>query len=168
MTAYLLVIGDREALAWILTEERMAFVSRAPTGAISELRQGDRLYLYSTRGCFKNPTRDRGRVMGEAQIETEVAALSSPIELAGREFHTGCSLAIKSLAAPHEGPELGALAHSMHLFRVPDRWSAYVRRTLVRLDNHDDRLLKQRLDRVAVSPSEVLDAYRRLAQVGKR
>jgi hypothetical protein len=60
---YLLVIGDREALGWILSAERMAFPDfrRAETRS---LKSGDRLLIYTTRGCFKNPTRDRGRIIG--------------------------------------------------------------------------------------------------------
>ena len=59
MATYLLVIGDREALGWILAEQRMAFSSMSRPH-VRALSPGDTLLLYTTRGCFKNPTRDRG------------------------------------------------------------------------------------------------------------
>ncbi|HKF79950.1 MAG TPA: hypothetical protein VKB17_03920, partial [Thermoleophilaceae bacterium] len=64
---YLLILGEREALAWVLREQRMAFSARRARSA-SALTLGDRLLLYTTRGCFHNPTRDRGRVIGAGEV----------------------------------------------------------------------------------------------------
>jgi len=62
--AYLLVLGDREAIAWVLREQRMAF-PRTPRAEVAAAAPGDRLYLYSPRGAWHNPTHDRGRVIGD-------------------------------------------------------------------------------------------------------
>ena len=61
---HLLVIGEREALVWVLSEQRMAFPAHRAAEAVA-LAPGGLLLIYTTRGCFHNPTRDRGRVVRE-------------------------------------------------------------------------------------------------------
>ncbi len=85
MTSYLLVIGDREALGWILTTGRMAFPS-AGRAEVAALKPGDELFLYTTRGCFKNPTRDRGRIIATARVTSPVEHLDKPVHFADRDF----------------------------------------------------------------------------------
>ena len=78
---YLLVIGDRAALAWVLAEQRMAFPALRRSQAMA-LEIGDELLVYTTRGCFRNPGRDRGRVMGLAKVTTHVVTWPSPLSSA--------------------------------------------------------------------------------------
>ena len=68
---YLLVIGERAALAWVLAEQQMAFPVLRRSQAMA-LEVGDELLIYTTRGCFHNPTRDAGRVMALASVATSV------------------------------------------------------------------------------------------------
>ncbi|MFF3909822.1 hypothetical protein ACFYZJ_28480 [Streptomyces sp. NPDC001848] len=75
-SAHLLIIEDRAALSWVVTGQRMAF----PTGrakAARALGEGDEVFLYTTRGCFRNPTRDLGRVIGRATIAVPCASWTS-------------------------------------------------------------------------------------------
>jgi hypothetical protein len=63
--AALLLISDREALAWVLSEQQFAF----PQGRVKSIPPvGSGVLLYTTRGCYRNPTRDRGLVMGLATV----------------------------------------------------------------------------------------------------
>lgn len=146
---YLLVIGDREPLAWILTEGRMAFPARR-SRETSQLSEGDRLFLYTTRGCFRNPRRDRGRVIGEATVATTVSELENPVKFRGQVFSLGCSLVITGLALRPEGTEMTELIEDMHLFPSanPLSWGMRLRRVLVPLDKHDASLLHKKLARV--------------------
>ena len=100
---YLLVLGEREAIRWVLTNQRMAFPATA-RAEVTALREGDELFLLSTRGAFRNPTRDRTRVIGTAVALTAVEPLDEPLEIAGRTFARGCSIRVDSLA-----PYLGGL-----------------------------------------------------------
>ena len=68
MASYLLPISDREPLIWILREQKTA-LPRYRRRDAERLTTGDRILLYTTRGCFRNPTRDRGRVIGVAREE---------------------------------------------------------------------------------------------------
>lgn len=88
--SYLLILGHRDALAWVLTNGRMAFGDRSVAQA-RRLQVGDELLIYTTRGCFKNPTRDRGRVIGLATVQTEPVLASAPVEVGGRTFRTSAT-----------------------------------------------------------------------------
>lgn len=156
--SYLLILGDREAVAWVLSEERMAF-SRNRAASARELIRGDRLLLYTTRGAFHNPTRDRGRVIGVASVASEVEELDQPIRVAGREFEFGCDLVIESLARLGEGIQLAPLVQQLRVFPQPAAWSAQMRRPLLRLPTADARLLLRDLDRVAGPVDEALEGY---------
>src|SRR5262245_1603920 len=85
--SYLLILGDRDAIAWVLREQRMAFPA-TPRAELASLAVDDRLLLYATRSAWGNPTRDRGRVIGRATVRSAVRALDEPLEIAGRSFHS--------------------------------------------------------------------------------
>lgn len=134
--AYLLVLGERDALAWVLTTERMAFPEVRARDAAA-LAPGVRLLLYATRGCFHNPSRDRGRVIGRGRVTTAVEGLDPPVVLAGREFTTGCRIALDALAPFGSGVELAPLVPRLATFPAPSTWSASMRRPLVPLVDAD-------------------------------
>lgn len=148
MTAsYLLPIADREPLAWIVHEQRTAFSAHRAKEAAA-LRTGDRLLLYTTRSCFHNPTRDRGRVIGVASVKTQPKPLSEPVTFGDREFPIGVSLTIESLAPFRQGVELAPLVRRLAAFPDAATWSARMRRALVPLTAADTRLLARELSEV--------------------
>jgi hypothetical protein len=103
-----MVIGERDGLAWVLRNQRMAF-PKARLRDAEALKAGDRLLMYTTRGCFGNPTRDRGRVMGEASVKSLATLFKPPIKIAGRSFGSSIQLDIRSLAPARSGVELAPL-----------------------------------------------------------
>lgn len=153
---FLLVISDRDALGWILSQQRMAF---APSRhhLIDTLTTGDRLALYTTRGCFRNPTRDRSRVIGTATVTTPLEPLVAPVTFGDREFTRGCSLRVERLARVDQGPELTALVSRLDTF--PQAWAIHIRRTLVPLDSHDFKIIESALEPVGTSREEALPSY---------
>jgi len=100
--AYLLPIADREPLAWILREQRTAFGEHRAREARA-LAIGDVLFLYTTRGCFRNPTRDRGRVIERATVTAAARRARRPPSFGGRDFPYVVELRIESLAPLREG-----------------------------------------------------------------
>jgi hypothetical protein len=144
----LLVIGDGEALCWIVSSSRMAF----PSGRRSEVRslkQGDELFIYTTRAAFRNPRRDRGRVIGTARVDSEVAKLEHPVSFGGREFPVGCKLELGPLAGFGSGVQLAPLVPKLEAFAgVGDAWAILLRRPLVRLTERDVNRLHRELDKV--------------------
>jgi len=81
--AYLLVLGDRDAIAGVLREQRMALSPRRRAG-VAALAVGDRLFLCATRSAWHRPARDRGRVLGVATVASPVQVLDEPLEIAAR------------------------------------------------------------------------------------
>ncbi|GAA2606291.1 hypothetical protein GCM10009863_19730 [Streptomyces axinellae] len=153
---YLLVVSDREALGWILGSQRAAFPpSRRKTP--SALNINDRLLVYTTRGCFRNPTRDRGRLVARALVRSHEAVLHSPVQFGERSFARGCDLEITSLAPLDAGPVLANLVPRLRTF--PASWATHIRRTLVPLDDHDFGELTSALEAVAVPRKTALQPY---------
>ena len=163
-----MVIGEREALAWVLRESRTAFPSTR-RAEVDRLARNDQLFLVTTRGCFHNPGRDRTRVIGRAVVTTDVVELRPPIELAGRTFSRGCSLKITSLAPYLTGVDLADLVPRLDAFPDKTHWSTRLRRPLVALSTDDAGLLRDALQGVAFRPdrtiSEYLDRIRPVAGV---
>jgi len=158
MGSYLLVLGDRQALAWILADREMAF-SEVSARSAQRLRSGDNLLLYTTRACFRNPGRDRGRVVGQASVSSEVRQLAAPVTFGERMYTIGCSLSLHLLTPFGTGVELTDYVRQMHAFPKADVWMIYLRRTLVALDDHDYNLLMRLLTELAVEPGKAIPEY---------
>ena len=140
--SYLLVLGDRVGLAWVLANESMAFTSSRAADA-ARLREGDTLFLYTSRGCFHNPTRDRGRVIGEANVRSELRPLAPALHLASREFSHGLDISVKSLAPFRTGFELADLVPKLESLGTGKGWAASLRRPLVPITQRDAVLIRK-------------------------
>jgi len=154
--SFLLVVSDRQALGWILREQRTAFPpgrSRLPRA----LEPDDRLVLYTTRGCFRNPSQDRGRVIATAVVSTPVRDLREAVVFGDRAFTSGCDLVINGLAPWRQGPEIGLLVPRLRTF--PAAWAIHLRAALVRLDDHDYGVLERELSQVVIAREAALPAY---------
>jgi hypothetical protein len=156
---YLLPIADREPLAWILREQRTAFAEHRAREAAA-LKPGDVLFLYTTRGCFRNPTRDRGRVIGRAVVDAKARRERTPPAFGGREYPHVVELEIESLTPLREGVELAPFVPRLRA-TFPDAatWSVRMRRALVPLDARDAAVIAEALESVAVTHEEALRSY---------
>jgi hypothetical protein len=145
MAAYLMVIGDREALGWILTAKRMAFPNERRQ-EVRSLKVGDDLFIYTTRGAFKRPTRDRGRIIGLANVTSAVHELDHPVSFGGREYRVGCDLVVGPLARFGEGIELAPLVSLLQTFDDSGpAWPTRLRRPLLQLTDADADFIKGRI-----------------------
>lgn len=156
--SYLVVLGHREAIGWVLREQRMAFPA-TPRAEVAELDVGDELFLYATRGAWLNPTRDRGRVIAIAHAVSKTRRLDEPVEIAGRTFVSGCDLHIDGLVPYPNGLELQPLVERMAAFPKPQAWSIYLRRALLRLPEADANLLRDGLAPDLVPRTAALGSY---------
>jgi hypothetical protein len=155
---YLVVLGEREAISWVLREERMAFPS-TPRAEVAALAEGDELMLYATRGAWHNPSRDRGRIIGHALVTSAVRPLAEPLHLAGRDFHSQCRLRITGLVPYPGGVEVAPLVPRLTAFPKPDAWSIYLRRALLRLPPADITLLAAELRAQLQPRRQALPSY---------
>lgn len=160
MRYYLPPISDREPLAWILTESRTAFPSYRRREA-EALEVGDKLLLYTTRGCFRNPTRDRGRVIGVASVAGPARELAKAVRFGEREFPIGLDLAIERPVPRGEGVELAPLIPQLtESFPKPGAWSARLRRALVPVATRDAATIERVLQKhVEARTDQVVATY---------
>lgn len=160
MASYLLIIADREALGWVLTTRQMAFRS-GDRREVRQLRRGDELFLYTTRGAFRNPTRDRGRVIGTAEVTSSVAASRRPVQFGGREYPFACRIALGPVAPLGRGIEIATLVPQLQAFAGAGRsWSVRMRRPLLEITTCDASVLKHELSKVDQSV-EAVSGYTR-------
>ncbi|GAA3180391.1 MULTISPECIES: hypothetical protein [Streptomyces] len=157
MATYLIIIGDREPLGWVLNNQRMAFPAGRTTGLPEK---GDEAFLYTTRSCYRNPGRDRGRIMGLATVTSEVAALAEPVSFGDRVFSSGCTLQVHGLTPRHEGVVLADLVPELQVFPDPKTWSVRLRRASLRLPEPDADLLRRELQPMLRTRRSVLGQYR--------
>jgi len=155
VTTYILPIADREPFFWILSEQRTAFPAHR-TREAEALNVGDTLLLYTTRGCFRNPTRDRGRIVGIAIVAERPSRLRDPVHFRDREYPIGVPLSIESLAPRQAGVELAPLISRLETFPEGRGWSARIRRAVVSITDRGATLLTRELARVAESYSNAL------------
>ncbi|GAA5036453.1 hypothetical protein GCM10023317_90380 [Actinopolymorpha pittospori] len=157
-SSFLLVLGEREALAWVLRERRMAFTGLRRR-EVERLSVGDELFLLTTRGCFHNPTRDRTRLIGRATVASEVTPLLPAIELGSRTFTRGCSLDIQLLAPYLSGVELSLLVPMLDSFPSGDTWGIWLRRSLVSLCSRDAATVRAAVDEACGAFDTEVTAY---------
>jgi hypothetical protein len=159
MAAYLLPIADRAPLGWIVRSQQTAFAEHRARDA-ARLQEGDRLFLYTTRGCFRNPTRDRGRVIGVASVVAPAREERPAVEFGGVEYPHAVDLRIEKLAPLREGVELAPLVPRLReTFPDPRTWSVRMRRALVPLAEDDAALLEREVDGAAAEYPAALGSY---------
>jgi hypothetical protein len=158
MSDYLLPIADREPLAWIIEQQRTAVGAHRRTEA-EKLDPGDRILLYTTRGCFRNPTRDRGLIIGQADVVNPARVLPEPMCFRGREYPIGVDLRIRSLAPIRHGVELAPIVGQLQSFPNKKAWSGYLRRALVPITASDADILAAALARVSTSYARASASY---------
>jgi hypothetical protein len=158
VAAHLLILGDRDALRWVLRNERMAFEAHR-SNDVTRLAVGDTLFLYTTRGGFHNPTRDRGRVMGRAVVTSPVERLEERVVVMDREFGLACTFDLVALAPRHEGVVLADLVPRLDAFPIKSAWSARMRRPLLTLPHKDAALIERELARLVREPSSTVASY---------
>ncbi|MCX5346638.1 hypothetical protein OG901_02315 [Streptomyces mirabilis] len=158
-STHLLIIGDRAALSWMVTEQRMAF----PAGrskAARALEEGDEVFLYTTRSCFRNPTRDLGRVIGRALAASSVRVLDEPVVFGERTSTEGCRLEVSGLAGFREGLVLRDLVPRLSVFPDTATWSVRVRRASLTLPPGDADVVRTDLEPLLRPYGEAVEGYR--------
>jgi hypothetical protein len=120
---------------------------------------GDELFIYTARGAFKNPTRDRGRVVGRAVVTSAVTEFDEPVEISGREYPRGCEIRVETLAPWQSGVDLAAFVDQLKAFPNPKAWSIYLRRPLLHLPPRDARLLERRLEPLVGTLNDNIQGY---------
>lgn len=139
------VLASKESAEWVLANEVMGFREHA---AVPALKTNDRVVLYVTRGARHNPTKDRARIVGVGRLTADLSA--SPRTIAGVRYPRTCPLDLTEKFGLDDGPEFAPLVEHLSFIKNKPAWSAYVRRTVVRLPDDDFRLMAEACGQVAM------------------
>lgn len=122
---------------------------------------GDELFLYTTRGAFKNPTLHRGRIIGRATVSSAVVPLERPVNFGGREFQLGCDIDVASLAPFGQGIELSPVIGRLQTFAGAGKgWAVRLRRPLVQITEADAALIREELQDVSTDQYNIVEYTR--------
>jgi hypothetical protein len=158
-----MLLATARGLGYVMRERKMAF---PPTRRI-RMDVGDGLLLYTTRTLFGNPTRDRGRVMGTAEVASPILPLDKERFIAGRSYTSGCDIRITALAPIGEGVVLADIVDQLQVFQPdPSTWSARIRRSILPLPSRDFDLIMTSLRPILRSPEDAIEGY--LERVDRR
>lgn len=141
MSAWLFVLGDRDAKEWVIANKTMAFRDHIrATGLVN----GDRFVLYTTRGCYNNPTRDHSQVIGTGTITSNLRR--DPVAINGETFTQSVTLKFDTEPLDRgEGLDFVSLVPELGFIRKKKSWMAYVRKALVPLPDEDFERVAARL-----------------------
>lgn len=161
MATSLLVISDREPLAWLL---RTASLRAAGCTCRVWPFSGDHAAARHDPRLLSKPG-SRPRVGdGVAQVVSAPELLPAPVVFRGREYRIGLSLDLPGVCAVQEGVEL---VSSTQLSLLPrERPRSYpLRKSVVLLPERDARLISERLEPLPRPVSAVLSGYEHAARL---
>jgi hypothetical protein len=132
---WIIVLGNRDAIEWVMTEGRMAVSPRVSTLP----DEGDKAILYTARGAFGNPTDHRAQVVGLATVAGPVR--HKDVVVAGQTYARSFPLDIAEAvdAVPYAGLDFYPLVDRLDfvLNKAPTNWGGYLRRPLVHISDKD-------------------------------
>ncbi len=137
---WLWVFGEIDGLRWVLDHRQMAFRTHQARRA-GRIRERDTAVLYVTRGAFHNPTRDRARLAGLAEVIGPPEQGQS-VEIIDREFQLLVPIQVTILLPEREGPEVAPVAGRLDRVKRPEVWGHYFRNSPIEMTEHDWTLLR--------------------------
>jgi len=153
---FLLILGDAGGLAYVLREHRMAFTPRRRI----PLARGDIVFLYTTRGIFRDPGAGRGLIIGRAEIVSDIVKFESGLRIADRVCTSGCDLAITGLVPLGEGLELRRIVDELETFHPhPKRWAFRMYSSFLQLSPRDASVIQEKIQPLLQDPEYVSQAY---------
>lgn len=144
MTFWIWVFGDIDGLRWVLERNRMAFPEHA-AGRARRIAAGDSAVLYTTRGAYSNPTRDRSRLQSIVDVVGE-ANHHEPVEIAGREVTWSCPIQPRVVLEERQGPEVAPLAAELEHVKRPAVWGQYFRNSPIAVSARDFDVLAKAVE----------------------
>ena len=153
---FLLILREAGGLAYVLREHRMAFASKRRI----PLTRGDIVFLYTTRGIFRDPGAGRGLIIGRAEIISGMVKFESGLRIADRIYTSGCHLAITGLVPLGDGLELRQIVDELETFHPhPKRWAFRIYSSFVQLSPKDASVIQEKIQPLLQDPECVSQAY---------
>ena len=138
---WMFVLAAKEPAEWVIAHGVMGFREGVRLPA---MRPGDCVVLYLTRGVRRNPTRDRARIAGVGRLTSGLSSKSQLI--AGSRYPRSCTFGLDHRFNLADGPEFAPLVGELAFIENKGAWSAYLRRTVVRITDDDFQLISSVCD----------------------
>jgi hypothetical protein len=152
----LLILRDADGLAYVLREHRAAFTSKRRI----PLTRGDIVFLYTSRGIFRNPGAGRGLIIGRAEVISDLVKFDRRLGIADRAYTSGCELAITGLVPLGEGVELRQIVDELETFHPhPKRWAFRIYSSFLQLSPKDAIVIQEKIQPLLQDPEYVSQAY---------
>jgi hypothetical protein len=142
-SAWLLVLNDGQAIAWVLEKSRMAF--REGARFADQIRAGDDFVLYCTVTAFGSAGPRGSRVFAYGRFESTIARGSNNIN--GRKYETQADLVIIRHLLPLEGVDIRLYIDRLDFITTKRAWSSFLRSTVVPLSREDFILFRSEIDK---------------------
>lgn len=123
-------------MEWVIEHGRMAVGPRVK----SLPGPGERVVLYTSRGAFHNPTRDRAQVIGLGITTDEPA--QRRLVIAGTPYARSFGVDIEVLAEPRHGLDFASLVPRLDFITKKKSWGGALRRPVVRISDRDYRTIE--------------------------
>lgn len=135
---WLIVLGDRDAIDWVVANGRMAVSDKVRT--LPE--PGERVALYTTRGAYRNPTRDRSQIIGLGRVTGK--AVRRDINVAGKTYAASFPIGIDAITESRQGLPFEPLVEHLTFITTKRTWGGALRRPLVRIPDADFKQIERR------------------------
>ena len=129
---WLFILGEHKATEWVLKHETMGF--RGSASGI-DIRVGDRLLIYVTRGALNNPRGDESQIVGYGKITEAVSP--NKIVIGGRDYGATCGFHLTLQFPLRHGLPFAPLVPSLDFISNKKAWYAYIRRAVVQVPSPD-------------------------------
>ncbi len=139
----IIVIGEKNAIEWVLKTQRMAFRDTART---THVHSGDRIALYTTRGAYGNPTRDESQIIALGRFASDVQNKQAVVN--DVTYTKSCGLTITDQLEPRHGLAFRPLVAQLEFVRSKRGWATYMRRTLVPINDRDFTIIERAFNRL--------------------
>lgn len=131
------VVGSRSALEYILDKQVMAFRSSVKTEVLSA---GMRFAIYTTRGAYGNPSKDRSQVLAIGRLVSGVT--DQPHSIGNELFPQSCQLRIEARLPWRNGLAFDPLVDELAFVGGRRRYASVFHRTIVKVPVADfDRIV---------------------------
>jgi hypothetical protein len=134
--AWIFVVNEAGALAWILKARKMGFrqnARRSPTK--SRIQPGDPCAIYVSRHAWHNPKVDSSQIAAIGVVKSPV--VDKPVTVLDEVMPQSCSLDLKVVLPERQGAPFRPLVGRLRFIGTKEHWATSLRRTVVEIDQHD-------------------------------
>jgi hypothetical protein len=135
---WIIVLAERRAAEWVLSEERMAFRRNARA---DRLQVGDGVAIYVSSHAHHTPHQDEAQIVSIGEVASPTR--EDRIEVADTTWDIVCELSLERILPLRQGVAFRPLVSRLQFIRNKSAWPSYMRRTLVEMPKRDFAVVRR-------------------------